>query len=184
MAGPVRQARLSTDLDHGHSEAAALLDPALAGKARGSWEPAAGAWIDAAGELTGSPILTAPGPEEITIGELQNVASDIQPIRVRTIFLALANAGNGSATIHRAEANSSGHGPLTARAPRTILAGETATLELTLAAPVDQTLAAGDRFYVELHYRDEGGGDHRLVFELQYHGGFWTVAPGSGPLPA
>jgi len=175
---------LPTDLDHGHSEAAALLNPVLAGKARGIWEHAAGVWIDAVGKQTGSPILTAPGAEEIAIGELQNVASDIQPIRIRTIFLALSNAGNGSATIHRAEAISPGHGPLTARAPRTILAGDTATLELTLAAPVDQTLAAGDRFNVELHYRDEAGGDHRLAFEAQYHGGSWTVAPSSGPLPA
>lgn len=175
---------LATDLDHGHGEAAALLNPVLADKARGTWDPAAAVWIDALGEQTGSPILTAPGPQDIVIGELQNVASDVQPIRVRTVFAALSNAGDGAATIGRAEAISSGHGPLTARAPRTIRAGETATLELTLAAPVDQTVAAGDYFNVELHYRDDAGGDHRLAFDAQYHGGSWTVAAESDPMPA
>lgn len=172
---------LPTDLELGHSEAAALLNPVLAGEARGIWDPA-GVWIDIGPD--GRPILTTPGPGGIVIGELQNVASGVQPIRARTILVALSNEGDGSATIVRAEATSSGHGPLTARAPRTIHAGETATLELTLAAPVDQTLAAGDRFDVELHYRDDADGEHRLAFEARYHGEDWTVTPDGGPLPA
>lgn len=39
---------LPTALEQVRSEAAALLDPVLAGKARGDWDPATGAWIAAA----------------------------------------------------------------------------------------------------------------------------------------
>ena len=166
---------LSTDLDAGYAEAATLLDPVLAGRTRGRWDPDGQTW-EAGPTLSGVPDLAPPMREEIVIGDLQNVASEIQPIRVRTIYLAVANAGEGSATISRIEASSSGHGPLTARAPQTIGPGESATLELTLAAPVDQRIAPGDRFEIDLRYHGDDGEERQLAFGARFDGDVgWSV---------
>lgn len=169
---------LSPDLVAGHAKAASLLNPVLAGHARGRWDPRVGTW-DAGSAPPAAPALIPPGDDQIVVGELQNVASEIQPIRVRTIYLTLVNSGEGHATIGHAEASSSGHGPMTARAPRTIAPGESATLELTLAAPVDQTVAPGDRLEVDLRYHGEDEKERRLGFSALFQGtGGWTVARG------
>lgn len=132
------------------------------------WRPAA--------KPTGNPArLLPPEPDQITIGPLQNVASEIQPIRVRTIFVAIANAGDAPATIRRVEAHSSAHGTLTARAPHTVEPGAAGALELTLAAPVAQHIAPGDRFEVGVDYRAADAEQRRLSFALRYLGQAWTI---------
>lgn len=167
---------LPTELEQGYQAAAALVDPILAGRARGRWDHRAVEWVDEAQSFTAAPRLAAPEPEGIVIGELQNVASEIQPIRVRTIHLTLRNNGGGRATLHRADATSSTHGPLTARPPRTIEPHGAATLELTLAAPVDQTVAPGDSFDVELDYRGDNALEQRLAFSALFHApGRWEI---------
>lgn len=171
---------LSTDLDAGYHEAAKLLDPVLGGHARGTWDPRARSWSKPRSPAPARPLLIASPAEEIVVGELQNVASDIQPIRVRTLHIPIANAGDGRAIIHRAAASSSGHGPLTARSPRTIEADTSSTLELTLAAPVDQTIAAGDRFDIELHYRGDADEEQRLSFRAIYDGSSWRIEGDAG----
>lgn len=168
---------LPGELDNGHRAAAAFFDPILAGDAAGTWEPDAQAWRPPA-KPTGKPArLLPPNPDQITIGPLQNVASEIQPIRVRTIFVAITNAGDAPATIRRVEAHSSAHSTLTARAPHTVEPGAAGALELTLAAPVVQHIAPGDRFEVRVDYRAAEAEKRWLSFALRYLGHAWTIEP-------
>lgn len=171
---------LSIDLDAGYREAAKLLDPVLGGHARGTWNPLARSWSKPRSPAPARPRLIASPVEEIVIGELENVASDIQPIRVRTLHVPIANAGDGRAIIHHAAASSPSHGPLTTRSPRTIEADTSSTLELTLAAPVDQTIAPGDWFDIELHYRGDADEEQRLSFRTVYDGASWRIEGDAG----
>jgi len=167
---------LPTDVGSGYRDAAALLDPILAGGASGRWDPEAGTWAQVPTTPAATPKLLAPKSDEIVIGELQNVASDIQPIRVRTIYVPIRNSGDGQATFEGAEASSTGHGPLTARPPRSIEPNDSGTLELTLAAPADQTIAPGDRFDIELRYRGEDTSPRQFEFSARFDApGRWEV---------
>jgi hypothetical protein len=99
----------------------------------------------------------------------------VQPIRVRTLHVPIVNRGEQAAIDVRAEATSSGHGPLTARAPKALEAGETSTVELTLAAPVGQTIAAGDCFDIDLDYRSIPEHGWHLSFTASYDGTRWRI---------
>ena len=114
-------------------------------------------------------------------GDLQNVARKIQPIGARTLHVPITNQGGGRAVIHRVAASSSGHGPLTARAPRIVEAGTSSTLELMLAAPVDQAIAAGDRFDIALAYHGDDRQDRQLGFTIGYDGACWRTEDDNGP---
>lgn len=85
------------------------------------------------------------------------------------------NRGEQAAIDLRAEATSSGHGPLTARAPKALEAGESSTIKLTLAAPVDQTIAAGDHFEIDLGYRSVAKHGWHLNFTACYDGDKWRI---------
>lgn len=167
---------LPTDLDEGHREAEALLGPILASRLHASWDPATQRWITGAGTVNSEAQLTPPAPEAIVISELQNFGTDIQPIRARTISMPLTNAGDSAATIATIDAQSPTRGPLTARSPRIIAAGESAMLQLTLAAAVDQNISPGTRINVVVRYRaSDHAQDRTLAYSAEFAGPRWAV---------
>jgi|SRR5918992_2967634 hypothetical protein len=128
-------------------------------------------------ELQLEPRLVPLGGERVRVGEQEDIGGQVQQFPVLPVYLDIANAGNGVAAIETVDAEASGLGRARALFPPTILAGQTATIELYFPF-VPEGVHAGDKIRANVVYYSVADNEpRRTIFDAEFLGnGRWENA--------
>jgi hypothetical protein len=119
------------------------------------------------------PFLLPTGEEGFSVGEVENVAGEVQPINVLPVYVGVFNAGNGVAVIDEVEA-SGPHGRAGVFVPPTVAAG--AERRIRLAFTFGDRARAGDKFSALIRYHGVDHVPRTLAFEATwYPHGHWRI---------